>query len=117
MGAAMPTEKAMTFGPSFRRLLGRLHPERARLLLVLMLAVASVTFAVIGPKILGAATDIIFRGYLGSRLPAGITVDQAAAAARARGNGDVADLLVRSDVVPGVGIDTGELAVGLGWAV
>ena len=117
MGAAMPVEKASAFLPSARRLLGRLRPQRTRLLLVLLLAIGSVTLTVLGPKLLGRATDVIFRGYLGDRLPLGLSVQQAAAAARARGNGDLADLLLRSHVVPGVGIDFGALGTVLGWAL
>jgi ATP-binding cassette subfamily B protein len=109
MGAAMPAEKAMTFLPSARRLVGRLRPERARVTIVLILAVGSVTLAVIGPKLLGQATDVIFKGFLGSRLAGHGPIGAIVAAARARGDGDYADLLVRSGAVPGVGIDFGEL--------
>ncbi len=69
MGAAMPAEKAMTFGPSAKRLLRLLRPARRPLVLVLALAVLSVAMTVIGPKLLGHATDLIFKGFLGSRLP------------------------------------------------
>ena len=41
---------------------GSCGPERPLILVVLLLAVVSVTFAVIGPKILGEATNIIFAG-------------------------------------------------------
>ena len=61
----------MNFGPSARRLLGRLAPERAIVAAVILLAVASVGCRVVGPKILGRATDIIFAGVLGRQLPAG----------------------------------------------
>ncbi|MEV0154795.1 ABC transporter ATP-binding protein [Micromonospora sp. NPDC050686] len=105
MGAAMPAEKSMNFGPSARRLLGRLRPHRVRLSGVLLLAVSSVAAAVIGPKILGHATDLIFAGVIGRQLPAGSTADQAVTAARAAGNDNFADMLARMDVVPGVGID------------
>ncbi|MBY8871480.1 ABC transporter ATP-binding protein/permease [Micromonospora sp. PLK6-60] len=101
----MPAEKSMNFGPSARRLLGRLRPHRVRLSAVLLLAVASVTAAVIGPKILGHATDLIFAGVIGRQLPAGSTAEQAVTAARAAGNDNFADMLARMDVVPGVGID------------
>ena len=117
MGAAMPAEKAMTFGPSARRLMGRLRPERGHVLLVLLLAVGSVTLSVIGPKLLGSATDVIFRGYLGARLPSGVTAQQVADQARAHGQDDYANLLLRSDVIPGVGINFGELAHVLTWAL
>jgi ATP-binding cassette, subfamily B, multidrug efflux pump len=110
MSAGMPAEKSMDFGPSAQRLLGRLRPERTRVFCVLVLAVVSVTFAVLGPKILGRATDIIFAGVLGKRLPAGVSLSQAAASARAHGENSLADLLLHSHVVPGTGIDFGELA-------
>ena len=104
-GGGMPAEKAMTFGPSVRRLMKRLSPERFRLLAVIGLGVTSVAFMVIGPKILGRATDLIFSGAIGKRLPAGLTADQVIAAARASGNANLADLLARMHVVPGQGID------------
>jgi ATP-binding cassette subfamily B protein len=116
-GMGMPAEKAMTFKPSARRLLARLTPERAKVAAVIGLAVLSVGFAVAGPKLLGRATDIIFAGVLGRQLPAGITVEQAAQAARASGHGNVASLLLGSGVVPGQGIDFGALATVLLWAI
>ncbi|MFI2649349.1 ABC transporter ATP-binding protein [Micromonospora fulviviridis] len=105
MGAAMPAEKSMNFGPSARRLLGRLRPHRFSLTAIVTLAVASVGASVIGPKILGHATDIIFAGVVGRQIPAGTTPEQAVAAARAAGNDNFADMLARMDVVPGAGID------------
>jgi len=105
----MPAEKPMTFWPSARRLLGRLSPERLRLGAVLVLGVASVAFMVIGPKILGRATDLIFAGAIGRQLPAGLTTEQVVAAARAAGNNNIADMLARMHVIPGQGIDFGAL--------
>jgi ATP-binding cassette, subfamily B, multidrug efflux pump len=105
MTAGMPAEKSMTFGPSAKRLLARLRPQRAMVLCVIGLAVASVTLAVLGPKILGHATNIIFAGFIGKRLPSDVTLDQAAQAARARGDNNFADLITSMNVVPGVGID------------
>jgi ATP-binding cassette subfamily B protein len=109
-GGQMPAEKPMRFGPSLRRLMARLSPERWRLLIVIALGVTSVSFMVIGPKILGRATDLIFAGAVGKRLPAGLTTDQVIAAARASGNSNLADLLARMHVVPGQGIDFNALA-------
>ncbi|HZK74666.1 MAG TPA: ABC transporter ATP-binding protein, partial [Clostridia bacterium] len=71
--------------------------------------VTSVVLMVIGPKILGRATDLIFSGYIGKRLPAGLTTDQVVAAARASGNANIADMLARMHVIPGQGIDFGAL--------
>jgi ATP-binding cassette, subfamily B, multidrug efflux pump len=108
-GGGMPAEKAMRFGPSVGRLMKRLSPERLRLLIVIGLGVASVALMVVGPKILGRATDLIFSGYVGKRLPAGLTIEQVIAAARASGNTNLADMLARMHVVPGQGIDFGAL--------
>jgi ATP-binding cassette subfamily B protein len=109
MSAGMPAEKAMSFGPSARRMLGRLRPQRAKILVVLCLAVGSVTLSVLGPKILGWGIDVIFKGFLGSmlghKLPHGATLHDAVAGARARGDGNTADLLARTRPIPGVGID------------
>ena len=113
----MPAAKAMTFGPSARRLLGRLGPERIMITGVVLLAVTSVGLSVAGPKILGRATDIIFAGVIGRQLPAGLTTEQAAAAARAEGRGTVADLITGNSVIPGQGIDFGALGTVLLWAI
>jgi ATP-binding cassette, subfamily B, multidrug efflux pump len=104
-GAGMPAEKPMRFGSSVRRLMARLSPERWRLLAVIGLGVTSVAFMVTGPKIIGRATDIIFAGAIGKQMPAGLTSEQAIAAARAAGNTNLANLLARMHIVPGQGID------------
>jgi ATP-binding cassette subfamily B protein len=105
MFGGMPPEKSKDFGRSFRRLLGRLRPERIGLLVVLGLAVTSVFFAVLGPKILGNATNIIFSGVIGEKLPAGTTQAQVEAGLRANGQNQLADLLSGMQVTPGVGVD------------
>ncbi len=66
----------------------------------------SVALAVVGPKILGRATDLIFAGLFGKNMPPGITKEQAVAAARARGETRIADMLAEMDhLVPGQGVD------------
>ncbi|MEU0463940.1 ABC transporter ATP-binding protein [Amycolatopsis sp. NPDC006131] len=97
--------------------MGRLRPERLTLAFVVACGVASVAFTVVGPKILGHATDIIFGGFVSSRLPAGTTAEQAIAAARAEGNTNLADMLARMDVVPGAGIDFAALGRVLSWVL
>ncbi len=104
-GGGAPVEKPMNFRRSVRRLLERLSPDRIKLAAVILLGVTSVAFLVIGPKILGRATDLIFAGAIGKRLPAGLTEAQVIAMARASGNGNLADLLARMHVIPGQGID------------
>jgi hypothetical protein len=101
----IPGDKSMNFGPSAKRLLRRLKPQQLQVFGVILLAIASVGLAVLGPKILGRATDIIFAGAIGKQLPAGITKEQAIEQARASGNGRLADLLGGIDLIPGVGID------------
>jgi len=110
MSAGMPAEKSMRFGPSAKRLIGRLQPYRTQLVVVIALAVVSVGLAVIGPRILGRATDIIFTGVMGKRIPQGQTPDQAVELARRAGNDSLADILARMHVVPGMGIDFTALA-------
>ncbi|GMA84797.1 hypothetical protein GCM10025868_00470 [Angustibacter aerolatus] len=110
MAMAVPTQKALRFGPSARRLVERLRPERTTFVLVVLLAVASVGLSVVGPRLLGRATDLVFAGVVGSRLPAGQTTAEAVRALRARGQGTLADVVQRAGVVPGRAIDFG--AVG-----
>jgi ATP-binding cassette subfamily B multidrug efflux pump len=110
MSAGMPAEKSMDFWPSAKRLLRRLGPEKMSAYAVLALTLASVAFSVVGPKILGHATNIIFSGVIGRQLPPGITQQQAIDAARARGQDSFADLLSGMTVVPGQGIDFGALS-------
>jgi ATP-binding cassette subfamily B multidrug efflux pump len=117
MGAGMPVEKSMTFWPSAKRLMRRLGPYRVRLAAVVTLGVASVVMSVVVPLILGHATDVLFAGVVGGRLPAGTTKEQAVEAARAAGNSSIADMLARMDVVPGAGIDFDRLADILAVAV
>lgn len=104
-GAGLPAEKAMSFGPSARRLVSRLRPQRRRLFAVIALGITSVSFSVVGPKILGHATNLIFAGVIGRRLPAGTTTAQAVADARASGDNNFANLIAKMHVVPGTGID------------
>src|SRR4051812_14283499 len=100
-GMGMPAEKSMTFGPSAKRLLGRLRPHRAGVVAVVLLSVVSVTFAVVGPKLLGEATNIIFSGIISKSLPAGVTQQQVIDGLRASGDDQRADLLSGMTLTPG----------------
>jgi ATP-binding cassette subfamily B protein len=106
----MPTARAKDFRGTMRRLTGELRPERTLLLIVVVLAVASVAFAVVGPKILGHATNILFEGVVNQQIPAGVTKAQAVAGLRARGQDRVADMLQSMTLNPGQGIDFDALA-------
>lgn len=110
----MPAEKAQTFLPSAKRLVGRLRPHRAGLLTVLLLAVVSVAFGVSGPRLLGEATNVIFSGIVSNSLPAGATKEEAIAQLRRAGNNARADLVSGMTVTPGQGIDFAALRRVLG---
>ena len=101
----MPVAKPKDFKGALRRLGGLLAKERVLIGVVIVLAVLSVTLAVIGPKILGHATDILFEGVASQQLPAGVTQDQAIAGLRARGQDRIADMLSAMTLHPGQGVD------------
>ncbi|HEV8175081.1 MAG TPA: ABC transporter ATP-binding protein [Actinoplanes sp.] len=117
MAGAMPTEKLQDFKGSTKRLLGLMKPQRLLVAVVLLFGVASVTLSVLGPKLLGSATDIIFSGFVGKLLPAGMSKAQAIAQLRAQGDNGKADLLSSTDAVPGQGIDFTRLGHLLAWVV
>jgi ATP-binding cassette subfamily B protein len=112
----MPTERPENFRSTVRRLGRRLKPERIRIGFVVMMTSASVAFTVFGPKILGSATDVLFNGVVGKRLPAGMSKAQAIALLRAKGQGQLADMLRGMSVTPGSGVDFGHLGKLLGLA-
>ncbi len=113
-GAGMPTEKSMTFGPSAKRLLARLAPHRIPVVAVIVLGIVSVVFTVLGPYLLGQATNLIFSGAISKSLPAGSTKEQVIEGLRSSGQEAQADLLSGIALVPGQGIDFDALAMVLG---
>ncbi|WP_284987688.1 ABC transporter ATP-binding protein [Arthrobacter sp. fls2-241-R2A-172] len=116
-GMNVPAEKASNFGASARRLLGTLHPERFWLTMVLVFAVVSVALSVIGPRLLGEGTNLIFAGVVSKQLPAGVTKAEVIDRLRASGEGSKADMLSAMTLTPGVGIDFGALSSVLLWAL
>jgi ATP-binding cassette, subfamily B, fatty acid transporter len=109
-GVQTPTERSRDFRGTAIRLVERLIPQRWLTAAVIAVGVAGVAVTVIGPRVLGHATDLVFNGVIGRHLPAGITKEQAITAVRARGENTFADLLSGTNVRPGVGVDFG--AVG-----
>jgi len=69
IGATVPVERSKDFRNSTLRLISWMRPERFRLFLVLSSAVISVMMSVVGPKILGNATNVIISGV---QAPTGI---------------------------------------------
>ncbi|MFW2333245.1 ABC transporter ATP-binding protein [Ilumatobacter sp.] len=70
-GAGMPTERTENFGMVVRRLGVILGRETPRLIAVVVLTVASVVLVVLGPRLLGQATDIIVSGVAGDGIDFG----------------------------------------------
>jgi ATP-binding cassette subfamily B multidrug efflux pump len=73
MGATVPVEKSKDFRNSTFRLISWMRPERTRLILVFTTAVVSVVMSVVGPKILGNATNVIISGV---QSPTGINFNE-----------------------------------------
>ncbi|MEV0261445.1 ABC transporter ATP-binding protein [Streptomyces sp. NPDC050617] len=112
-----PTERSMDFRGSSRRLLASLRPERAIITVALLLGLVSVALSVLGPKILGKATDLIFAGVIGRQMPDGTTKAEAVERVRQQGNGTVASMLDSMDFTPGQGIDFDAVGQVLLWVL
>ncbi|MGW0608428.1 ABC transporter ATP-binding protein [Streptomyces sp. NPDC002640] len=121
MAGTGPDNRSMDFKGSTRRLLAQFRPERVSLWVMLASVVVSVGLTVVGPKILGRATDLVFAGIVGREMPAGATKEQVLESMRARGEDGVADMLGGVDFTPGEGIDFaavgGVLLLALGMFV
>ena len=104
-GAGMPVEKSQNFLPSAKRLVGRLRPDRASVVFVVLLGIVSTILSVVGPKLLGTATNVIVAGSVGKNFPVGTTKAQVLAQLRSSGHGSEADFLKGVDFHPGQGID------------
>ncbi|HEX4452301.1 MAG TPA: ABC transporter ATP-binding protein [Kofleriaceae bacterium] len=91
MGGA-PPQKAKDLKGSARRLIRRLAPERGAMVIVVLASLVSVGLALNGPRVLGQATDIVFRGYLSTH------------------PGENVEIAARLHVVAGEGVDFTALA-------
>ncbi|MDT0200829.1 ABC transporter ATP-binding protein [Nocardioides sp. AE5] len=110
MGGGMVGQKAMTFGPSAKRLVRRMAPYRVKAIAVAVLAVGAVVLTALGPRILGHATDLIFAGLFGNEFDGASSKEQVIAGVRASGDDRLADMLAAMDFVPGVGVDFSAVA-------
>ena len=108
--AGRSTEKALDFRGSGARLIRMLRPQRALVTTAMVLGAFGMGLQVLGPRILGQATDLIFTGVISSRIPAGVSQQQEVERLRSAGEARQADLLGSLDLTPGAGIDFG--AVG-----
>ncbi|GLX30410.1 multidrug ABC transporter ATP-binding protein [Streptomyces lavendulae subsp. lavendulae] len=112
-----PAQRSLDFKGSGKRLLRQLAQDRAKLWGMVAAVVGSVGCAVVGPKILGEATDLVFAGIVGRQMPDGLTKQQALDGLRARGQDGMADMLSGTDFTPGQGIDFDAVGVTALWAL
>ncbi len=113
LGMGAPPAKPTNFTASAKRLLRLLAADRRLLVGILVLGVSSVALNVVGPKILGHATDIVFSGFFAQQLPENASKQQVVDGLREQGDDRVADMLAAMDVTPGQGIDFN----ALGWVL
>ena len=102
--------KASNFRQSFFRMIGLLAPYKWAFGFVSLLGAIGVVLAVIAPKVLGEATNVIFEGVvsasLGAQFPAGTSQADVVAALRSAGQTDIANIVAAMpDFQVGAGVD------------
>ena len=110
-------ERSRDFRGTAVRMVRRLAPQRFLTAVVIVLSMTGIAIGVIGPRILGHATDLLFNGVVGRELPAGLSKEQAIEAARARGDGQFAQMLSGMNVTPGAGVDFHAVGMTLALAL
>jgi ATP-binding cassette, subfamily B, multidrug efflux pump len=105
LSGGQPPQRSADFKGSAKRLLRQFRPQRLTLAGMVLFGLLSVGFSVLGPKILGDATDLIFAGFVGARLPEGVSREQVLERMRDDGDPRVADMLSGMHFTPGQGID------------
>ncbi len=113
LGMGAPPARAKSFRTTARRLLAYLGRERHLTAMIAVLGLVAVGLSVVGPKILGHATDLVFTGFVASRLPEGTSKAEAVAGLRLQGDERVASMVQALDLHPGQGIDFRSL----GWVL
>jgi ATP-binding cassette subfamily B protein len=103
--AGMPVEKSQNFLPSAKRLLGRLRPDRTMLVFAVIVGIIGTVLSLLGPKLLGNATNVIISGAISKSLPAGVTKSQVISGLKEQGKGAEAQFLQGVSLHPGHGID------------
>jgi ATP-binding cassette, subfamily B, multidrug efflux pump len=112
-----PPAKIKDFRGTVLRLFRRVSSERAWMISAVILTAIGVALNVVGPKILGTATNILFNGLIGKSLPHGIPKSQLILLMRQHGKRQLADMLSGMNVIPGVGVDWNAFALVLMLAV
>ena len=75
-GIGKPVEKAKDFKGTLKRLLQFLRPQFPKIAVVMVFAVLSTVFTVMGPKIMGVATNQLTDGFIAKSMVKGINTAQ-----------------------------------------
>ncbi len=101
----VPGDKPKDFSGTLRRLLVYFKPEMLGLIFVIILTITSVVFTVYAPRILGNATNELFKGIISKQLPANVSKEQVLAMLKASGQEQFAEMISKMDLLPGAGVD------------
>lgn len=74
-GMGAPTEKAKDFKGTLKKLLKYLGRYKIAIVIVMIFAILSTIFSIVGPKILGEATTILFEGIMNMISENGLGID------------------------------------------
>nr|WP_147919507.1 ABC transporter ATP-binding protein [Ruania zhangjianzhongii] len=110
----MPAEKPSDLAGTLRRMVTELRVEGVRIITAVVFGLLATAGMVVGPKLLGNATNVIFDGVVGAMLDPSMTRAETIEALRAAGRDTLADTLTgMPNVVPGQGVDFDRLASSL----
>ncbi|MDU0968397.1 MAG: ABC transporter ATP-binding protein [Actinomycetaceae bacterium] len=104
-------EKARDWKGASAHLVRLVRPHRFRLALVALLSLLSMLIGLAMPALMALATNVIFKGVLGTMLGHGMTKQQAIAHLNATGQESFAKLVMKAHAIPGEGIDFHRLAL------
>lgn len=68
MGIGAPVQKAKDFKGTLKRLIGYLRPHRTRLIIVLILAIASTSFTIAAPKVMSKGMNKLQASYMANTM-------------------------------------------------
>ena len=104
---------------TLKRLVSYIFADKLRCIIVLLAAAAATTCMVLGPKVMGQATNVLFEGIISKMLgamgvPADTPKDQIIEMMNQRGLGSMTDMVATMDIHPGSGVDFTKVAIILG---
>ncbi|MCI1901163.1 MAG: ABC transporter ATP-binding protein/permease [Bifidobacteriaceae bacterium] len=113
---ANPSVSKTQRNKSLKRLFGYLLSEKLKVVTMLICGAIAVFLIVLGPKIMGQGTNVLFAGLLGkmllaSGIPAGTPKDEVVKLLNSKGQGSIAQMVNSMDVKVGEGIDWNWFAI------